>query len=75
MKYRANLSRRTYCQNSFCLVVRGQGEKEGLRRREEVGGKGEMTKTLYAHMNRRNFLKDTAARERKKELTARHLTL
>jgi hypothetical protein len=34
------------------------------------GGKGgEMTQTLYEHMNKRNFLKKTIIKKRKKERT------
>jgi hypothetical protein len=36
-------------QNRFCLEVRGVGEGGGERRR---GKGGEMTQTMYAHMNK-----------------------
>jgi hypothetical protein len=39
----------TKLENSFCLVVRGWGEKG-----EDGGRWGEMNQTLYAHMNKRN---------------------
>jgi hypothetical protein len=36
----------------------GGGEKEGVRRKGEGGGKrGVMTQSLYAHMNEGNFKK------------------
>jgi hypothetical protein len=40
-------------QNSFCWVLRGWGEREGVEWmvREGMGQGGEMTQALYAHMN------------------------
>jgi hypothetical protein len=42
-------------QNSFCLVARGLGGEGGSWGKGRGGEKGgEMTQTLYAHMNKRN---------------------
>jgi hypothetical protein len=42
--------------NSFCQVARHKGDKEGKGGKGGGWGKrGEMTQTLYAHMNRTKF--------------------